>query len=416
MMKQLLRWVRGTAVLYAEGGYAEILLGDMTRNDIPFWSVFREDAATIGFTLPSDQIKRVMSLAVKRKIAVRTAHSRGLPQFLKNYRKRLGLPVGLALAAVILMTLHLFVWDIQVVGCKEKLSEAQVLEWLAQNGIKLGGFRFGINASEIENRFVLEHDSAVWMSINLKATTAVVEVQERTHAPKAIDYTAPTNIYAARDGQILSFTMMAGQKVAMVGEAVQAGDLLVTGEIANKHGGFIYLHADAIVLAKTNREISAKVPLVTSERLPTGRVTKKYALELFGCKLPLYFRNNITYNIYDTTTAVHRLRIGSFFALPFAIRKTSFSEITLKEHRLTEDAAKAIALGAIECEEKRQLCDVQIEDAVLTSEIKEDILYIRKNYTCIENIALQREITDFYEANLEEGKKDIGNDHSNGVE
>ena len=73
-------------------------------------------------------------------------------------------------------------------------------------------------------------------------------------------------------------------------------------------------------------------------------------------------------------------------------------------------------MGKLVSEEKGQLADAQIEDAVLTSHIKDDILYMSKKYICIENIALQREITEFYKAESEEGREDVGKDHSNGIE
>ncbi len=116
-----------------------------------------------------------------------------------------------------------------------------------------------------------------WAGVNFSGGVAIVSVRERLPEEAVRDRSTVTNVVAARDGVIVSMSVLGGQSVCRVGQAVRAGELLVTGCV-DQTTHTQYTHADAEIYALTQRTIQAVYPQTAVQKVYTGQVIRRYSL------------------------------------------------------------------------------------------------------------------------------------------
>lgn len=102
----------------------------------------------------------------------------GWPMWRRKYRKRVGLVVGILLFFGILAFLGNFVWTIEVVG-NETVSSDEILDFLEEEGLKIGSYKSALNPRELERKTLLELKELSWIAVNITGSTVTVEVNER---------------------------------------------------------------------------------------------------------------------------------------------------------------------------------------------------------------------------------------------
>ena len=76
-------------------------------------------ADSVEAVVSDPDFKRVLAVASSLGMRVDVVSKRGLPQFLYRYRRRLGLPVGVLFASLLLAVLSSFVWSVEVEGLRQ---------------------------------------------------------------------------------------------------------------------------------------------------------------------------------------------------------------------------------------------------------------------------------------------------------
>ena len=142
----------------------------------------------------------LMQACAERGISLRVIEKYGLPDILCRYKRRVGVLVGLILAAAIVFVSEQFVWDIRITGC-EKTTESAVIFQLGEQNFRIGSYIPGLDIDVIENQLLINSDDIAWISINIKGSVAYVEIREKIKKPEP-KRNAPANLIAARDGQI----------------------------------------------------------------------------------------------------------------------------------------------------------------------------------------------------------------------
>ena len=247
--------------------------------------------------------------------------------------------------------------------------------------------RFKINASEIENKFLLNNDDVFWVSVNMRFTTAYIELKEKTGKRMEIyDFTGACDIFAERDGRIISMITTSGTPLVKVGDSVCAGDKLVSREYVDRYGKSIIVHSIATIKARTQRDIVASVPLTAIIHTPTGKSRSFLSLNIFNLKIPLYFKEKISYNNYDFTQSRKVLKIGSF-AFPISLERSTYTEVEISDIDLEYEGVKLEALSELLRQEKEQLFETEIINKTIKEETVDGNLTLTAHYDCIEDIA-----------------------------
>ncbi len=385
MIKSIFRLIFSTITVTAYGN-AERFIELLNKNNIRYWNLKRQSDGGMSFSIYKNTYPKISNFGCRLEIG----EMHGLLYILNRYRKRVGLVVGCFIFLIALYVISLFVWDIQVIGCKT-ISEQAVLSRLGQNGLTIGRLKSSFNCSEIENEFLKHFDEVSWISINLKGTMAYVEIREVKEQPEYIDASRPSSIYAARDGVIASVEAYMGYSVVKAGDTVTAGDLIVSGNYTDRYGVEYKLHSHAKVMAYTVHSQSVTVPIKYNEHVKTGKVKNKYSFKLTRFIIPLYFNKNIIYNSYDITKSVKKFKIGKNFVLPFEILKTTYSEVYDLECIRSKEVALAQAYEQLN-DFENDLIGIVINERRYMETINDDSVTVKVMLECYEDIGIEREL------------------------
>lgn len=390
-MRDRLAFFGGRVEVEAKGNQIEQFMNQLHRRRIPMRSPRRTEEGLLRFTVPRRAFKRLRGPAFKTGTRVRILKKRGLFIAIRPFRKRWGLAVGFLVFMGLVFFSAGFIWQVEVIGC-EKTSATQILADLEEMGLRVG-CRRNIDVGPIENRYLKGNEKLSWMSINVKGTTALVEVRERGLKPEILDLTTPSNIYAARDGVILSVMDYGGTRQVQVGEAVLAGDILVSGDWTDKYGVRHLTRSIATVTAETRRETTVSFAFEEKIRKKTGKKRTFFAVSFGKMKISLYFTKKISYNEYDTVEDRYPLRIGSF-VFPISLHRIRVEEVREETVRRGEEEVRQMALTQLGFFEEDLLADAKIRKREVEEKVTENALQLRAVFYCEEEIGVELPITE----------------------
>lgn len=214
----------------------------------------------------------------------------GLPAAAAAAKRRPAMVLG-ALAAILLLWLgESVIWGVRVVGADDVISATEVRELFAEAGVYPGAVIAGIRGDHAAARVVSDSDRLAWAAVNIRGTTAVIEVRSQVSPPKEDDPYAAfdgVNLVAARDGLVVELEVIAGKPVVRRGSTVRAGELLVSGVIDSTRIGFRLTRSDGIVRAETQRTVTAYVPYKYQKRVCSDECERDLWLVFFSKKIDL---------------------------------------------------------------------------------------------------------------------------------
>ncbi len=322
MIQSLLRYLCGTYKIKLEGAGLEKFLSKIINTNYKIWNI-QKNSDTLTFDCYAKSYEKIIKYA--DGINSQIVCHKGLPTVARKYKNRYGLLIGAVLFSIVFYIFTLFVWEINVVGC-DKTSPQEILTRLDANGFKIGVLKKPLKLKSIENSFLTGFDKVSWISINIKGTTATVEIREKEKKPELIDSSQPCSIYASRDGVIASVNAYMGYSVVNEGDTVSAGDLIVSGNYTDKYGVEYKLHSYASVKAYTTHSHSVTVPFKTYQQQKTGKYKKFHKINLIRFSIPLYFNKKISYNKYSINRSFKKFSLGGGFVFPFWIETLTYTK------------------------------------------------------------------------------------------
>lgn len=394
LVLRFLRFLFGYVSFTAKGGFAERFINLCRHNKIILWEL-KSTNGVISASTDCPSYKKIRSVARKSGMTVRIKKKHGLPFFLNRHSRRAGVLVGVCFCAAVLCILSTRIWSIDVTGNIRVPSET-VIEVFEELGVKKGvsGKRIDIRSVEIAALQKLPELS--WLNINIDGSAARIEVRETVITPQADEDDTPSDIVAARDGQIVILRPFNGTQEQKIGNPVLKGDLLISGIEENKDLTVSFCRANGYVVARTNRSIDA----AQKSKLKTKKITgtkKSYILDFLNFSIPIGRVNN--QNIYKEKSEVYINGV----TLPVGI--TVCRQQIFEESKLILDAEKTKLLTVLhffdKCSEefrhlKTESCKIELRQS-------EDCCQISGDFVCLENIG--REIPMEIEQN-EEPKED----------
>lgn len=382
---RLLDFLRGSVLVEVQSSRPAYFLNCLHRAGISVRKPHTVEDGVLRLWISRRNFKRLRAPARQTGARVHILEKKGLFRVMRPFRGRWGLPVGAVLFAALLMLSSRYIWQIEVVGCRE-VTATQIRNELSALGFDIGCPR-SVDVNALENRYLMGNERLSWLSVNIRGTTAYVEVREKGLPPVLLDPSVPTNVYAARDGVILSIADYGGTRMVEVGSPVSAGDLLVSGDWTDKYGVRRLSHCIAAVRAETRRETAVSVPFREEIRQKTGKNRKKISISLGKLKIPLYFMKKISYNEYDTVETVYPLRLGDF-ALPLRIHLLRVEEVRPETVTRSPQQARAEALTRLGFYERDVLADAVIRRRELQEEQSGPSVTLRALYYCEEEIGV----------------------------
>ncbi len=279
---KLLRLILGYLDIEITGEFNERMLNLFAINKINVWNISKTEDK-IYVSIKVNDFKKVRKIRRKTGIKASVITRHGLPFVLAQYHLRYGFFVGMVLYFAILYFLSLFVWQISVVG-NYNVATDSILAVCEELGLKKGAFKKNINSHNLRDKLLLNCDSLAWASINIEGSTITVNVSEIKNSGMESSF---CNIVSDYNGVIKNILVQKGTAAVKNGDAVQKGDLLISG-VVEMAGQSHFTNASGVVSAEVEEKISVSVSKRGIAKNYINNGYSKFALDFFGIKLPLY--------------------------------------------------------------------------------------------------------------------------------
>ena len=312
-------------------------------------------------------IKKLTREAEARGIDFKIVKKRGLPAFLERYKYRVGIFLGIILAATLVALSESFIWDIDVTG-NESVTTAEIKALLEDEGFFVGSFIPSTNTDRIENRILMNTDRISWMSINIIGTVAHVQIRELAPPTAEVDEMHPANLVAGKSGLIEEVRLLSGNLVVSQGKYVEKGELLVSGLYDSMQVGLRYTRASGQVFARTMEEIYVEIPYEYEEKRYTGvEYCDKY-LNFFDYSINISKNSRNDTSLYDKIYIVENYCFPDGAETPFGMTEIKYLEY--ENVKMTRSAADAEELAYFEL--SMRLASLS-KDAILISKVVKPI-------------------------------------------
>ncbi len=324
------------------GDFPQLILNLAAENHIFIWNSQITEKG-IEACISVKNFKRLKNLIRKKGLRAHILKKRGLPFILSKNRKRLGFFTGLFLFFALLNILSSFIWIIDVTG-NSVVSKQEITDALNKIGICEGLNKNLINPKSHREKLLLELDTLAWASLNIEGCRLTVNI---TEIKKEDSAHSPSNLKAKTSGIVKKINIVSGNCVVKSGDAVNKGDILVSGIIETADNTSFVASAGEI-FAETEHIFTLQKKFKEELSLENGKTKKKYVAEFFTIKLPLYLgKENKKYNssldthqlyLFGQSLPIRLYEKKFFFTEKFL---SNYSEEELKE-KLAEELKTAI--------------------------------------------------------------------------
>ena len=244
---------------------------------------------------------------------------------------------GWMIALSALLIASRFMWIIDIEGCG-RIEQSEIDKTLDKMGVSPGTGRGKLDTAAIAEGVKNSDSRIAWAGAELTGVVLQISVKEAKEDVPVYTPGEPCSIYAAESGIITSITALSGKANHNAGDAVEKGELLISGDLGNG----IYTEARGKVTAEVLHRFSYRADEMQDMLMPSGRKQTGFWIELKGktiipCVAP--------YEEYETGTAES---FGFAAILPITLCRAEYSELVYKRSKADEETLKAAALRGAE--------------------------------------------------------------------
>ena len=386
MRPRLSEILRGSVRAEVSGAAPQRLLNAMSEADMPFWYAVPQDAFTIRLGLYSRDLRDAKALASRCQCELKLLRESGAPVVKRRLRRRVALLVTAVSCFALLAASSLFAWDIRVEG-NEQVSTGEILRALAGCGVEPGAFWPGWSSDEIRNSVILDIPELAWLGVSVDSSRAVIRVRERTEAPELVNSEGMGSVTARTTGIIDSMRVYQGAPLVAVGDAVVAGETLVSGEMPSEVGDTRYVRASAEIRARTWYEMSASAPLEYSG-LEQSDCRTRWALVIGDKRINFYLGSSQTPTGCGKIITEYPLAWEGVFTLPVTLVREQTLEYDSAAAAEDEEELSGRLEAVLRSTLERELSGRgEILDAQFTSSASDGRLVVTMRAECMEDIA-----------------------------
>ncbi len=365
------------------GSRIERFINIIVNNKIYIWNVFKNTDDTITFFANKKNCDKIMELAEINGVVCEKKQAYGFNELMKNMKKRWMFTAFVPISIAVVFLFSSVIWKVEI-SKADYVSEKEIRNVLKSIGLSEGKIKYNIDYRNAANVLLTEFDELIWADLELQGTKLVVTLQPRTKAPEIIKSDVPCNIVASKDGYIIDIIAENGEKVVKKGDTVLKGQTLISGIVQSNKVGARYVHSLGSVTAKTWNEKIKEQKLYKYDKIYTGKTKNLCEIDIFGVKIPLYFKKNIDFYNYDSI-----IKESNIFFLNF--RKYEYREYNLKKKKLSLNEAVKIASEELLSEIKKETDNIKTKK-VSYSTLDSETIKVRVFTESEEDIAIGEKI------------------------
>lgn len=304
----------------------------------------------------------------------------GLPFFIFKNRAHMGLAIGAVCFVLIVTALSSRVWTVNVSGC-ENIPIEDIMAIAAELGIQPGMRKNHVDSHTLSEQAMSKFPDIAWFSINISGSAANIEIREGVGKAVKSDDT-PCDIVAAADGQIQTIETFSGTAMQTQNAAVLKGDVIISGLVENRDGGFSTRHASGYITALTEHTVSSIAEQTAAKKITA--VKSRRTLIFFSFRLPLGKA------VAADFTEESFLTLGGT-NLPIGI-KTERQYIYAAAGETDESLSNLICLNRFFCESADKFKNMDVMSRQTEQVSKNGLITLSGRYTCLQNIGEERAI------------------------
>jgi len=315
----------GYVMIQVRGTGLERFMNRALREGLEIWGISRTGRNTISAYVSVEGFYALHKLNRGLRCRIRILEKHGLPIALSRLRSRKIMAFGWIAVLAVLLVASRFVWFLRIEGC-DRVSEAQIVETLADMGIHTGISRGNVITSGLGQAIMATDGRIAWAGAELYGVVLQISIREAGETPEIFSEGEPQSLYAAKDGVLRRITPLSGKALFNAGDAVFEGQELITGDLGND----IAVQARGEAIARVLYRFSYTAAFEQVLPAPNGNVFTYTEVSLLGYSMP---GPGIPFENYQEDRGMPHTLSG---VLPIQIINIACWELTPKPCNLTE--------------------------------------------------------------------------------
>ena len=353
---------------------------------IELQDVICPDILTAEFTVSRKDWKKARSIAQRRGDSIRLLHRIGTYWAVKKLLHRPVFVIGMLFLLAVSICLPTRVLFVHVEG-NQAVPANKIIEKAAQCGIRFGTSRRAVRSEKVKNALLEAMPELQWAGVNTNGCVAVITVRERAAAEEDRQAGGVSSLVAARDGVIQECTVTKGTAVCRLGQAVRAGQVLISGYtdcgLTLRAG-----RAEGEVFALTERVMELTMPSQYTFRKETNGQKKKYGLLIGKKRINFYKGSGISYDSCVRMYSEKYITLPGGFRLPVALITETWTDYAcdMRETEVPETEIEYFAKDLL----RQQMRGGRILSGGGSAESMDGFVLFRGRYQCYERISTRK--------------------------
>ena len=273
----------GTRAQFGRRYYCELTSADMERAmdailaaGIRLTDVTSVDMLTVRFSVSIGSYAKLQRIISRRSETLKVLDQLGISWRLLNIFHRPVLLAGIIMILISALIIPTRIFFVQVEG-NINVPSRLIMEKASECGVSFLVAGRQIRSEQVKNYLLGAIDELSWVGVNTKGCVATISVRERSPAQSEKTQPAVSSVVASRDGIIQSITVTKGSALCKTGQAVKAGEVLISG-YSDLGIALRVTNAEGEVYAETVRDLVALIPTDHVIRGETTEIFENYTL------------------------------------------------------------------------------------------------------------------------------------------
>ena len=342
------------------------------------------DDVTVRILLSRRHYRVMKQIIIRRGESLQLVKKTGAYWWVKAFAKRPILVLGLM--SLFIMTLYLptQIFFVQVEG-NVAVPSLRILEAADGCGISFGASRREVRSEQVKNALLQAIPELQWAGVNTYGCLAVISVRERTVVEKKEIPSGVSALVAVRDGIITSCTAAGGNLLCKPGQAVTAGEILISG-YTDCGLTIAVSRAEGEVYAQTIRNLTLISPTEYTTKFSLGESTRNFSLLIGKKRINLYKDSGIWGSVCDRIYEEYYVTLPGGFQLPIGLAWDSYTVCETQDTSVEETDALARMQRYAEQYIQQQMIAGTIDSAVNMLTQKPGARCLTGKYICTEMI------------------------------
>lgn len=281
---------------------------EITDRKIMLFDIIYENSLTVIFSVSPFYVGAVKSICKKRGYGFEIIKESPFVTKIKSYKKRWVLFVGILVLFTLSVWIPKHIFFYEVYG-NTIIPDSKIISCVTEYGLNFGCRNAAVNSEYVKDRMMEELPHIEWLGIRVRGCVAEIHIREKEIPESYRREHTINSIVSSKDGVIDSLTVVRGIPLCSVGQAVEKGQVLISGY--EDCGLFLRgTNASGEIFAKTNHSYQLVAPHPVIERKQEKEKRTVLSLQ-FG-------KNIINFNNYSGISPTECVKISrrEFLTLP----------------------------------------------------------------------------------------------------